>query len=115
MRAILEGYKEGFNSIGSLVDVGGGTGGVLAEIVRSYPHIEGINFDLPHVVATTPACNGVTHFGGDMFDTIPCADTVFIKVSYIAKYFILIYYYVKFCNFPVTHDRVHLFIYALLM
>ncbi|KAI6672937.1 hypothetical protein NL676_000843 [Syzygium grande] len=82
VRAILEGYKEpkeGFNSIGSLVDVGGGTGRALAEIVRSYPRIKGINFDLPHVVATTPACDGVTHVGGDMFDTIPCADAVFIK------------------------------------
>ncbi|KAK9225749.1 hypothetical protein WN943_010793 [Citrus x changshan-huyou] len=55
-------YKEGFDSIRSLVDVGGGTSGALAEIVKSYPHIKVINFDLPHVVATTPMCEGVIHW-----------------------------------------------------
>ncbi|XP_048137875.1 xanthohumol 4-O-methyltransferase-like [Rhodamnia argentea] len=79
VRAIVEGYKEGFDSIGSLVDVGGGIGGALAEIIKSYPHIQGINFDLPHVVATAPALEGVTHVGGDMFDTVPHADAVFMK------------------------------------
>ncbi|KAK3404644.1 hypothetical protein EUGRSUZ_K00951 [Eucalyptus grandis] len=79
VKAIVEGYKHGFESIGSLVDVGGGTGGAVAEIIKSYPHIQGINFDLPHVVATAPAHAGVTHVGGDMFETIPHADAVFMK------------------------------------
>ncbi|KAM1919362.1 hypothetical protein FF1_023880 [Malus domestica] len=51
MKAILTGYEHGFDSIGSLVDVGGGTGGAVAEIVKAYPNIKGFNFDLPHVVA----------------------------------------------------------------
>ncbi|XP_030459439.1 xanthohumol 4-O-methyltransferase-like [Syzygium oleosum] len=79
IKAIMEGYKDGFESIGSLVDVGGGIGRTLAEIIKSYPHIQGINFDLPHVIATAPAHNGVTYVGGDMFKTIPHADTVFMK------------------------------------
>ncbi|KAI3848997.1 hypothetical protein MKW92_018528 [Papaver armeniacum] len=45
-------YKDGFSSIRSLVDVGGGTGAMIAEIVEANPHIQGINFDLPHVLAT---------------------------------------------------------------
>ncbi|KAI6672934.1 hypothetical protein NL676_000840 [Syzygium grande] len=79
VRAILEGYKEGFESIGSLVDVGGGIGVALVEIIKSYPHIQGINFDLHHVVATAPAHDGITYVGGDMFETIPHADAVFMK------------------------------------
>lgn len=79
MMAIVSAYKEGFESIGSLVDVGGGTGGTVSEIVKAYPHIKGINFDLPHVVATAPEYNGVTHVGGDMFHSIPPADAVFMK------------------------------------
>ncbi|XP_039159992.1 xanthohumol 4-O-methyltransferase [Eucalyptus grandis] len=79
VRGIVEVYKDGFESIGSLVDVGGGVGKTLAEITKSFSHIQGINFDLPHVVATAPAHDGITHVGGNMFETIPHADAVFMK------------------------------------
>ncbi|KAK4255480.1 hypothetical protein QN277_008478 [Acacia crassicarpa] len=79
MMAIVSAYKEGFESIVSLVDVGGGTGGTISEIVKTYPHIKGINFDLPHVVVTAPEHDGVTHIGGDMFHSVPPADAVFMK------------------------------------
>ncbi|KAE8075890.1 hypothetical protein FH972_014573 [Carpinus fangiana] len=78
-RGILAEYKDGFGCLGSLVDVGGGTGGMIAEIVKAHPHIKGINFDLPHVVATAPLHEGVSHVGGDMFDTIPDGDAIFMK------------------------------------
>ncbi|KDO38909.1 hypothetical protein CISIN_1g034578mg [Citrus sinensis] len=82
MKAFVSHYKvDGFNNIRSMVDVGGGTGTVLAEIVKSYPHIKGINFDLQHVIATAPTHEGVSHVGGDMFDAIPNADAVFMKVA----------------------------------
>ncbi|XP_048137877.1 (R,S)-reticuline 7-O-methyltransferase-like [Rhodamnia argentea] len=79
VRAIVEGYKERFERIGSLVNVGGGIGEALTKIIKSYPHLQGINFNLPHVVATAPAHNRVTHVGGDMFETITHADAVFMK------------------------------------
>lgn len=78
-RAVLSGNEEVFGSIGTLVDVGGGTGYLLSEIVKAYPHIKGTNFDLPHVVETAPAA-GVCHIGGDMFESIPNADAVIMKV-----------------------------------
>ncbi|KAB1206013.1 (R,S)-reticuline 7-O-methyltransferase [Morella rubra] len=62
MGVVMAKYKDGFDGVGSLVDVGGGTGGMIAEIVKSHPHIRGINFDLPHVVATAP---WVLHDWGD--------------------------------------------------
>jgi len=79
-KAVINGYRDGFNKIESLVDVGGGIGGSLSEIVRAYPHIKGINFDLPHVVATAPNFDGITHVGGDMFVSIPSADAIYMKV-----------------------------------
>lgn len=79
-KAVISGYKDGFNKIKSLVDVGGGIGGSLSEIVRAYPHIKAINFDLPHVVSTAPNYDGITHVGGDMFVSIPNADAVYMKV-----------------------------------
>ena len=80
MRAVVSHYKGGFDDVETLVDVGGGTGGNLAEIVKAYPHIKGINFDLPHVVAAAPAYNGVSHVGGNFFEAIPNADSIFMKV-----------------------------------
>ncbi|XP_052207535.1 xanthohumol 4-O-methyltransferase-like [Diospyros lotus] len=77
--AIVAAYKDGFHSIRSLVDVGGGIGTSTSEITKAYPHIKAINFDLPHVVATAPEYPGVTHIGGDMFESVPKADAVFMK------------------------------------
>ncbi|KAF9605714.1 hypothetical protein IFM89_018057 [Coptis chinensis] len=77
--AILSGYKNGFDGLRSLVDVGGGTGTLIGEIVKAYPHLTGTNFDLPHVVATAPEHAGVVHVGGDMFVEIPHADAIVMK------------------------------------
>ncbi|KAI3833043.1 hypothetical protein MKX03_021321 [Papaver bracteatum] len=79
INAVLVKYKDGFNGIESLVDVGGGTGTMITEIVKANPHIRGINFDLPHVVATAPEQQGVEHVGGDMFVDIVEADAVIMK------------------------------------
>lgn len=48
--ALLEKYR-GFETLTSIVDVGGGLGATLAMILSKYPTLRGINFDLPHVVA----------------------------------------------------------------
>ncbi|GMN57130.1 hypothetical protein TIFTF001_026236 [Ficus carica] len=80
LKAVLSEYRDGgFHGLQSLVDVGGGIGGSLSQIVKSHPHIKGINFDLPHVVATAPPYPGVSYVGGNMFESIPNADAVFIK------------------------------------
>ncbi|XP_038713006.1 (R,S)-reticuline 7-O-methyltransferase-like [Tripterygium wilfordii] len=78
MTALLSKYK-GFDSVKTLVDVGGGIGQVLSQIVKAYPHINGINFDLPHVIETAPNYVGISHVGGSMFDAIPNADAILMK------------------------------------
>ncbi|KAH1039626.1 hypothetical protein J1N35_041369 [Gossypium stocksii] len=78
MRAILDGY-DGLTGVKRLVDVGGSAGDCLRMILQKYPHVEGINFDLPEVVAKAPSITGVTHVGGDMFESIPAADAIFMK------------------------------------
>ncbi|XP_076911544.1 desmethylxanthohumol 6'-O-methyltransferase-like [Bidens hawaiensis] len=76
--AIMSTYD--FSSLkGTLVDVGGGVGATLNEIVTKYPHLKGINFDLPHVISSAPSYEGIAHVGGDMFTSIPHADSFFIK------------------------------------
>ncbi|KAK9735447.1 hypothetical protein RND81_04G205900 [Saponaria officinalis] len=78
-RVVANEYRDVFASIRSVVDVGGGTGSAVREIVKAHPHIEAINFDLPHVIAIAPKFDGVTHVVGDMFKAIPSADAVILK------------------------------------
>ncbi|CAM6053736.1 unnamed protein product [Sphagnum tenellum] len=78
MEALLGAYH-GFQDVNCLVDVGGCTGASLALITAKYPHIRGINFDLPHVVATSPTYPRVEFVGGNMFESIPSGDAIFIK------------------------------------
>ncbi|XP_038713007.1 desmethylxanthohumol 6'-O-methyltransferase-like [Tripterygium wilfordii] len=78
-KALLSHYKDGFSDVKSLVDVGGGTGGFLVEILRGFPHINGFNLDLPHVIAMAPQHAGISHVGGDMFEAIPKADAILMK------------------------------------
>ncbi|CBI30187.3 unnamed protein product, partial [Vitis vinifera] len=49
-------------------------------ILQKHTNIkEGINFDLPEVVAKAPNIPGVTHVGGDMFKSVPDGDAIFMK------------------------------------
>ncbi|KAJ0086301.1 hypothetical protein Patl1_08347 [Pistacia atlantica] len=66
-------------SVSRIVDVGGGIGANLGTITSKYPHIKGINFDLPRVVAHAPPISGVEHVGGDMFKKVPKGDAIFLK------------------------------------
>ncbi|XP_027334048.1 anthranilate N-methyltransferase-like [Abrus precatorius] len=78
MKRVLEFY-EGFENINRLVDVGGGLGINLKLITSKYPHVQGTNFDLPHVIENAPAYPGVEHVGGDMFESVPNGDAIFMK------------------------------------
>lgn len=59
MKAILDGY-DGFIYVERLVDVGGSAGDCLRMIIKQFPNVrEGINFDLPEVVAKAPKIPGL--------------------------------------------------------
>lgn len=50
--AILEAYD--FSRFGSVLDVGGGTGTLLAAILQKHSALRGMLFDLPHVIERAP-------------------------------------------------------------
>ena len=58
IKQTLESYK-GFEQLRQLIDVGGGLGVTLNLITSRYPHIKGINFDLPHVIQHAPPYLGI--------------------------------------------------------
>ncbi|KAL2347275.1 hypothetical protein Fmac_001275 [Flemingia macrophylla] len=78
MKKVLNSYK-GFEGVSTLVDVGGGVGETLKQILSGYPSIKGINFDLPQMVEHAPPHPGIEHIGGDMFKSIPNGDAILLK------------------------------------
>jgi hypothetical protein len=72
-----------FEGVTSLVDVAGGLGGAAQAIAKAFPHVACSVLDLPHVVANAPASTDVKYIAGDMFESIPPANSVFLKVQYL--------------------------------
>ncbi|KAM0882044.1 hypothetical protein ACQ4PT_032527 [Festuca glaucescens] len=84
METLLDGYVGGFDGVETLVDVRGSSGLCLEMIMRRVGTIrEGINFDLPSVVAAAPPIPRVRHVGGDMIKSIPSGDAIFMKWIFI--------------------------------
>nr|AFK49182.1 unknown [Lotus japonicus] len=78
LNQILKIYK-GFEGVSTLVDVGGGVGQALEQILSQYPSIKGINFDLPQVIQTAPPHPGIEHVPGDMFESVPSGNAIMLK------------------------------------
>jgi hypothetical protein len=84
-RAVLQFYD--FTRFGRVLDVGGGQGALLADILAPHPDLRGILFDQPHVVAGAGALlqrAGVADRcevrGGSFFDGVPRgADACILK------------------------------------
>jgi prolycopene isomerase len=76
-----------FGSVRRVMDVGGGHGTLLNVILQAHPHLEGMLFDLPHVVAGAHeplAAAGLAQrcqvIGGSVFNPLPKgADAVMAK------------------------------------
>ena len=81
MRGLVATYPHIFDGLHSLVDVGGGTGTAVKIIAEAFPGLRCIVFDLPHVVAKASKNDSFDVVGGDMFQKIPPADAIFLKVS----------------------------------
>ncbi|XP_051209901.1 O-methyltransferase ZRP4 [Lolium perenne] len=70
---------EVFQGITSLMDVAGGLGAASQVISKAFPGMECTVMDLGHVVAKAPTGTAVKYVAGDMFESVPPADAVFIK------------------------------------
>ena len=83
--ALLDAYD--FSGISTLVDVAGGHGAVLCEVLSRYPKMKGILFDMPNVIqeATCHICNlnmddRCQAISGDFFDYVPAgADAYYMQ------------------------------------
>jgi hypothetical protein len=63
----------------TVVDVGGGTGGMLFELVRRHPGLRGVLFDLPEVVEGVEARERVEVVAGSFFDGVPAGGAYIVS------------------------------------
>jgi hypothetical protein len=80
MEVVVKECGDVFRGVGSLVDVAGGLGGATQTIAKAFPDMECSVLDLSHVVANAPIDTTVKYIAGDMFESIPSANVVFLKV-----------------------------------
>jgi hypothetical protein len=84
-KAVVKAYD--FSSIGKLADIAGGHGSLLVEILRANPHLKGLLFDVPQVIAGAPAhleagqvAQRCELASGDFFASVPAgADAYLMK------------------------------------
>ena len=84
--AVLDAYDFSYLNGKTLVDIGGGHGYLLTSILKKYPEIHGVIFDLEHVhvgakeriseAGLTKRCETT---GGDFFSAVPAADAYIMK------------------------------------
>ncbi len=81
--AVLQAYD--FSGIGTLADIGGGNGGQLITILESYPQMQGILFDLPHVaerakerIAAAGLDGRCQVVGGSFFEGVPAGADAYL-------------------------------------
>jgi len=80
MKDVVASCPQLFDGIKSLVDVGGGNGTTVKVIAETFPELRCIVFDLPHVISDVLKCELFDVVGGNMFEKIPAADAVILKV-----------------------------------
>jgi 2,7-dihydroxy-5-methyl-1-naphthoate 7-O-methyltransferase len=83
----------GWESVSTVVDVGGGTGSLLAEILRARPTLRGILVDLPSTVARSAeilqaagVAQRVTALGQSFFEPLPPAADLYLLKNVLADW-----------------------------
>lgn len=82
-KAVIEAYD--FTGINSLIDIAGGHGRLLTDILEANPSTRGVLFDMPQViegarenVAKTKAADRVEFVAGDFFDSVPAGGDAYM-------------------------------------
>lgn len=90
VRLALRDCKSVFEGLGSLVDVGGGTGNTAKILCETFPMLKCTVLDLPQVVEGLTGNDNLSFVGGNMFKSIPQADAILLKVCNYMNGYLLI-------------------------
>jgi hypothetical protein len=90
-KPVVEAYN--FDQFKTVVDIGGGNGALLAEILKAYSRPTGIIFDLPR--AATAAIQTVekagltgrcSFIGGDAFQSVPIGANAYVLANFVVSW-----------------------------
>ena len=83
-KGVLAAYD--FGTFGTVVDVGGGRGTLLAAILEAHPKVRGVLFDLPAtadearpLLAARGLAERCTCVGGSFFEAVPAGDAILLS------------------------------------
>jgi len=86
-------HPEDWESVRTVVDVGGGTGALLAAVLRAHPHLAGILVDLPRTVARSAevfqdagVADRATAVGQSFFDPLPAGADLYLLKSVLCDW-----------------------------
>ncbi|KAG5222832.1 hypothetical protein OIU78_024728 [Salix suchowensis] len=82
MNFVIKDSKPIFEGLDSIVDVGGGTGSLARIISETFPHMNCTVLEIPQVVSSLEGTENLKYVGGDMFQHIPSADAVILKLIF---------------------------------
>lgn len=81
--AVLDAYD--FTPFRKLIDLGGGNGSQLIEMLERHPHLSGVVFDLPHVVdrareaiSSAGLSARASVHGGSFFEAVPTSGDIYL-------------------------------------
>jgi SAM-dependent methyltransferase len=90
-RPAVEAYD--FGQFAAVVDVGGGNGALMAEILKKYPEPTGIIFDLPRTASAAQQTidagrlkNRCRFIGGDAFETVPSGGDAYVLSNFLVSW-----------------------------
>jgi hypothetical protein len=67
-----------FSQFKTIVDVGGAQGSLISAIVQSYPHLKGILFDLPEIIANVSVDDNIQPVAGNFFESVPSGGDAYL-------------------------------------
>ncbi len=74
-----------FSAAGALADIGGGNGSLISAILKKFPGLKGITYDLPDVssraeeaIASAGLADRCQAAGGDFFESVPAGADIYI-------------------------------------
>jgi hypothetical protein len=67
-----------FSQFNTIVDVGGAQGSLISVIMKSYPHLKGILFDRPEIIATVNVDEKIRPIAGNFFESVPSGGDAYL-------------------------------------
>jgi len=82
-----------FGQFATLIDVGGGDGGLIVEILRAHPQSTGVVFDLPraaanakHTIDAAGLAARCRFIGGDAFQSVPSGADAYVLSNFLVSW-----------------------------